>query len=366
LGLEADSPNGVNFVVEVLTIVVIVVVLLVGGGAGVFLARDAGWRSRSGLPLRPRRAVVLPTIVGGVVRSPGNGTDTPQPRAIAATPMAGLNADLVSGNADQSPDTISISATARPPQLDRLGEAWRDEFGAAWDEARGSLAQQDERLARLERRLTEDNERLSQTLAMSDREARSRQEAMELFWSATDARQESAWQQLRTTLLATLAERDEQRDQTRDDAAWGWHRQRRGEVAADLYARLARLEAAIAAVTNPILLPGERYAPPTDLPPDSLSWENWKDVGERAFAFADAFSSQCLFLDEHDRVEVAAFVSSLRRLLTQAIYPNLRPDPTAAQTNALMEALTSLSDALPRVRLLLEGTTRLPGRPSAS
>ena len=37
-------------------------------------------------------------------------------------------------------------------------------------------------------------------------------------------------------------------------------------------------------MTNPILLPGEPYAPPAEFLPEALIWENWNEVGERAFS----------------------------------------------------------------------------------
>ena len=66
-----------------------------------------------------------------------------------------------------------------------------------------------------------------------------------------DARRDAAMERLRADLLAAL---------TRAAANGGARPgSRRPDVSADLYARLARLEAALAAVTNPILLPGEAY-----------------------------------------------------------------------------------------------------------
>ena len=66
-----------------------------------------------------------------------------------------------------------------------------------------------------------------------------------------DARRDAAMERLRADLLAALT-----RAAGNGGARPG---SRRPDVSADLYARLARLEAALAAVTNPILLPGEAY-----------------------------------------------------------------------------------------------------------
>jgi hypothetical protein len=137
---------------------------------------------------------------------------------------------------------------------------------------------------------------------------------------------------------------------------------RRSDVSADLYARLARLEAALAAVTNPILLPGEAYAPPAELLPEALIWENWNDVGERAFALADAFSAQRLYLSEQTRLELGEFVTSLRVMLTRAVYPNLQPEPGREQQLALRAALDAIAAELPRVRATIEQEFRAERR----
>ncbi len=129
---------------------------------------------------------------------------------------------------------------------------------------------------------------------------------------------------------------------------------KRPEVTAELYARLARLEAALAAVTNPILLPGERYVPPEEFLPEALVWENWNEVGERAFSLADAYSAQRLHLSEETRREIDTFVTTLRTLLTRSVYPNLQPEPDANQQAALRIALEEIAAELPNVRRKLE------------
>lgn len=136
--------------------------------------------------------------------------------------------------------------------------------------------------------------------------------------------------------------------------------ERRIEAIGALYLALARLESAIAQVTNPILLPGEPYAPPTEFLPESLAWENWKDVGERAFSFADAYSVQRLNLSPRAQQELAAFVTMLRGVLTRSIYPSLVPDPTDEQLDALRDALNTLAAQLPRIRRTLEHESWLP------
>jgi hypothetical protein len=161
-----------------------------------------------------------------------------------------------------------------------------------------------------------------------------------------DARRDVALERLRADLLATLTR----------VAADGGPRpgSRRPDVSADLYARLARLETALAAVTNPILLPGETYSPPVEFLPEALVWENWNEVGERAFSLADAYSAQRLYLSEETRGEIELFVTRLRTLLTRSVYPNLQPEPDVAQQVALRSALEEIAGEFPKVRQMLE------------
>jgi hypothetical protein len=161
-----------------------------------------------------------------------------------------------------------------------------------------------------------------------------------------DARRDVALERLRADLLAMVTR----------VAADGGSRSgsRRPDVCADLYARLARLEAALAAVTNPILLPGEAYSPPAEFLPEALVWENWNEVGERAFSLADAYSAQRLHLSDETRGEIEVFVTTLRALLTRSVYPNLQPEPDAAQQTALRSALEEIAAEFPKVRHCLE------------
>lgn len=130
--------------------------------------------------------------------------------------------------------------------------------------------------------------------------------------------------------------------------------ERRSEVSAELYARLARFEAALSAVTNPVLLPGEAYAPPEELLTEALIWENWNEIGERAFALADTYSAQRLHLSDETRSDIGNFVTALRLVLTCSIYPNLHTDADAAQQEALRVALEEIAAELPKVRSSLD------------
>lgn len=133
----------------------------------------------------------------------------------------------------------------------------------------------------------------------------------------------------------------------------------RAEAAAELYALAARLETAVCAVTNPVLLPGEPYAPPAELPREALSWDNWKDVGERTFGFAAAFSAKRVLLSTATSDELAASIVELRETLTGQIYPPLRARANPASTAALLQALNTLATLFQRLRAILDQEVRV-------
>ena len=202
------------------------------------------------------------------------------------------------------------------------------------------------RLDRFEERLAEIARVMDRQAAEIGQELRRARSDLAHRAETEDARRDVAMERLRGDLLAAL---------TRAVADGGSRPSvRRPEVSADLYARLARLEAALAAVTNPILLPGEAYATPAEFLPEALVWENWNEVGERAFSLADAYSAQRLHLSQQTRGEVDVFVTTLRTLLTRSVYPNLQLEPDAAQQAALRAALDEIAAELPKVRQTLE------------
>ena len=160
---------------------------------------------------------------------------------------------------------------------------------------------------------------------------------------AGDARADAAVDRLRADVTASIAS-------IRNDAGYA----RRQDVCAELYSALARFEAALAAVSNPVLLPGEPYAIPDELPASALVWENWNDVGERVFVLADTFNAQRLHLSPHTRSEVAQFLTTLRTLLTGTIYPNLQSSFGSKQHESLRLALGQIAQGLRRVSESLE------------
>ena len=131
-------------------------------------------------------------------------------------------------------------------------------------------------------------------------------------------------------------------------------RERRLDVSAELYARLARLEASLSAVTNPVLLPGEPYEAPSELVTEALIWENWNEVGELVFALADAYSAQRVHLSEQARTDIGGLVTALRVLLTRSIYPNLHTDLEPAQQAELQGYLAQAAVELSNLRAALD------------
>lgn len=198
-----------------------------------------------------------------------------------------------------------------------------------------------ERLERLESGL----EALRHELEQQSEQASSLWNEVRRQRESEEARATNALERLRGEFLAAIAGLRVDVERARSD--------RRAEVCAELYARLARLESALAAVTNPILLPGESYSPPAELPTEALIWENWNEVGERAFALADAYSAQRLHLPADASAELGAFITALRLLLTRSVYPNLQGHPDAAQQAALHAALVSMAADIPKARQAL-------------
>jgi multidrug efflux pump subunit AcrA (membrane-fusion protein) len=202
------------------------------------------------------------------------------------------------------------------------------------------------RLALFEERLDRITDLVDRQMADLNQELRRALADLARHAEAEDARRQASLERLRADLLLAVSHATVDGSSRTDS--------RRLEVTAELYARLARLEAALCAVTNPILLPGEPYAPPAEFLPEALVWENWNEVGERAFSLADTYSAQRLHFSDETRGAVDEFVTKLRMLLTQSVYPNLQPEPDATQQVALRAALEEIAAELPRVREKLD------------
>jgi len=198
-------------------------------------------------------------------------------------------------------------------------------------------------LKRLDTRLTELTQNIDRHEAAISALLRQSMTDLAQRAAADDARSEAAVERLRGDVLAALASPKPNADRTR-----------RKDVCAELYATLARFEAALSAVSNPVLLPGEAYAIPDALPASALIWENWNDVGERVFVLADTFNAQRLHLSPQAREDLGQFLTKLRTLLTGTIYPNLQADVGSSQDLALRNALHEIARGLRDARESLE------------
>ncbi len=132
---------------------------------------------------------------------------------------------------------------------------------------------------------------------------------------------------------------------------------RRADILGELYDRLARVEFSIVSLTNPILLPGESFRVPTDLAPELLRWDNWREVGETAFALGEYFNQHRIHLDRTTARAVEACIATVRSTLTQDIYPSLSEQPDADQDRRIRESLAALT-IIPRLRRYLEAEYR--------
>lgn len=136
---------------------------------------------------------------------------------------------------------------------------------------------------------------------------------------------------------------------------------KRADAIGALYRRLAKLETCFLSVTNPVLLPGEAFDLPENLLPETLKWENWKEVGDASFAFAEAFNQDRIYLDDATCRDMMQFVASLREVMTTAIYSNLpgrRGANDDGSREALRNALSQLGREIPEARERLERTFR--------
>ncbi len=139
----------------------------------------------------------------------------------------------------------------------------------------------------------------------------------------------------------------------------GSYGERRGVALADLYGCLARVEAALAAVVNPMLLPGEPLSIPRDLPAEAMVWSTWEGVGERAYGLGNVFNENRLVLDPATGDAIAEFIATLRQGLTGSVYPNVRiAKPSADQLAQMRSGLDAIVAALPTVRRSIEDAYR--------
>ncbi|MCC6313939.1 MAG: hypothetical protein IT337_07980 [Thermomicrobiales bacterium] len=302
-------------------IVVLVVASLLGGGVVLAL--------RGTLPLPGLGA--SPGDLGGAIRQrlhAGGQSSRPLPVADAEV----IDRPRRRLQPERSPTPAEPDASAAPAPLPA-----------------SDMAALDSRLDRLEARLEAFERDIAHGLDVLQQEAAVTRTATRDAFTVAEARQSTALERLRADVAEASL-----RAAPAAESPVRWVNERRAESIGQLYARLAGLESALAQATNPILLPGEAFAPPVDLPSEAMGWENWKEVGDRAFALADAYSAQRLYLSDGARADVAAFVTTLRGTLTRAVYPNLSADPTPDGLRDLRGALVTLSSEVPRLRQALE------------
>ena len=220
-------------------------------------------------------------------------------------------------------------------------------------EARGAVGEIEAELGRLREGLrTSAHEHDAQLARLRDRFAEvdgQTASALERALGELRSHQEIELSRLREGVGAAMAAIAVRQSNPESDAISG----RKAEATADLYRKLAKLEMCFISLANPVLLPGEPFTMPPDLLPETLKWENWKDVGDAAFAFAEAFNQDRIHLDDDTCRELIRFIAVLRELMTTAIYPNLLPKHGAdpAETRATLHgALEQLGHDIPDAR----------------
>lgn len=134
---------------------------------------------------------------------------------------------------------------------------------------------------------------------------------------------------------------------------------KRADALAELYTNLAQVDNALANVVDPMLLPGEVLTVPREFFPDTLEWDNWNDVGERAYAFGESFNTARILLAPELAGHVEAFITALRQALTTNIYPTVQSDhPTPAHLERMRDGLTNIVERIPHLRRELESAYR--------
>lgn len=168
---------------------------------------------------------------------------------------------------------------------------------------------------------------------------------------AIDARVQHSEADFRSRFSQIRREINEHR---KSDSPYGL---RRNDAVRDLYQRLAQIEVALGAVVNPMLLPGEPVVVPETLYDETLEWENWGDVADRAFAFGEAFSKNRVLLDPGLAERVEQFISSFREALTGTVYPIVQADEASPQQRkAIRAGIVTVVESITPIRRELEQT----------
>ncbi|CAA9561022.1 MAG: hypothetical protein AVDCRST_MAG87-1578 [uncultured Thermomicrobiales bacterium] len=314
-------------------IIILFVVVALFGGVGLIFTREAGANNaaesarrflstsrQAGRSLVATRTNATSTIPG----TTGDAESSESTRDEGSAPVTTIKPARRSTMA--SPGSTSESAVAVAIDDTALREL-REEMQGELRRASGITREFDARLTRIEANSV-DTPRLSAEMTRSIEE------------HADAQRQE----------LARLRDELESVRQTA-----GPRGERRTEALANLYGHLARVESALAGVVNPMLLPGEPLTLPAELPPETMIWDNWSEVGERAYALGDAFNQHRLVLDPETADEIEGFIAILRRGLTGSVDPNVRTQqPTPIQLQQMRAGLETIVAALPGVRRRVE------------
>lgn len=292
-------------------VVVLVLILVLGLFAGIayLFVREAGWE-------RVRMLVVAPLL--------GAGSSIP---AISRRRRPAAHAAVDAGTDSSSEDERLVPAMIADDGLRSL----REEVHGELLRATGLTREFDARLTRIE-------------AAYGD--ARRTPDQLEESIREIDQRQGRIAERLHQELGLVQ----------RTASSFG---ERRVAAVSDLYAHLARVEAALAGVINPALLPGEPLSLPNELGNDAFVWDNWRDVGDRAFSFGDVFNQHRYVLDDETATAVENFITILRQTLTGAVYPNVQAvNPTQVQKSQVRSGLVLIVTALPDIRRKLEAAYR--------
>lgn len=299
---------------DVFWIVVVIVLLLAAFGyAGYLYVKEAGPESLR-LWLTGSRLFRM--------ASNGNG------RSVAVEPHTTETAPMPFATAESEQEAAQLAAQERRAALD--SEALRhlkEEFQRDLVAAVGRSREFDARLARVE------------------------------LSAGPDPAIEEEIASIRETQQAEIGDLRQSMESLKDRI--GTYGERRGEALAALYGSLARVESSLAAVVNPMLLPGESLALPHELPQEAYAWANWGDVGERAYAFGNVFNENRLVLERSTADAIAGFIATLRTGLTGSVYPAVRGSkPTADQIVQMRSGLEAIIAALPVIRGQIENAYR--------
>ncbi len=259
-------------------------------------------------------------------------------------------------------DAATLGADLQARQEAALAEA-RTELERLRTDVRAATSEGDAQLARLRERRDSVQAELETTLA------RAREELARAERARQDAEREAERFRQEAERAAAVAPTANPGTAAAGDKAgaglMGQVETERMETVTELYARLARVETALAQLTTPILLPGEPYEVPEEFLPEALRWDNWKDVGETAYSLGEYLTENRLRVSRQTARELEAGVTALRIALTRSIYPNLQTIPTAEQEATLRAGLDVLAQTLPRLRGLLETDYREMTEPAA-